>query len=308
MWKIAALLIVVLLSGCQMVTIDELSEEPNYQEQKEEQKAAPSTEQQLLSAEEEAKREEFIELFGTVFNIKWPERKNIDARPLQYLALGDSLTRGIGDEQNLYGYTGRLSHALEMWPAISKVELDNRGKNGRRSEKVLELLARGHYDEELAKADLISMTLGGNDVMKVVKTDLFALKKVMFDTARGPFAQRYGQIIEEIRKRNATAPIILIGFYNPFSIVTDEFTPFEPIIQEWNDDMKKVAEADTKACFVPIDDLFTSNENLVYHTDFFHPNVRGYERMTERIIDTMIQCDIETMSSSLIGFEEEQHE
>ncbi|MER1987546.1 MAG: GDSL-type esterase/lipase family protein [Solibacillus sp.] len=304
MWKIVALLITLLLGGCQMVTIDDLPEE-----QVTEQNADKlNVEQAVEEQQEMTKKEEFIDLLGTVFNLKWSERKNDDARPLTYLALGDSLTRGIGDEQNLSGYAGRLANAMELWPAVTEVEMDNRGKNGRHSEKVLELLARGHYDEELAQADLITMTIGGNDVMKVVKADLFALKKEMFDTARSPFAARYNQIIQEIRKRNEAAPIILVGFYNPFSIITDEFTPFESIINEWNEEMRLVAEADANACFVPVDDFFMSNEDLVYHTDFFHPNARGYERMTERIIETMVQCDIETMSGGWIGFEEETNE
>lgn len=298
MWKIIALFMVLLLSGCQMVTIDDLPEEQEIEQRSSE----------LEQQTEPTKKEEFVDLIENVFQLNWPERKNDDARPLFYLALGDSLTRGIGDEQDLNGYTGRLAREMERWPAITAVELENRGKNGRRSEKVLELLTRGHYDEELAEADLITMTIGGNDVMKVVKSDIFALKKEMFDTARSPFAERYRQIVEEIRKRNAHAPIILVGFYNPFSIITDEFTPFEPIINEWNTEMKQVAEADGNACFVPIDDLFTSNTDLVYHTDFFHPSAKGYERMTERIIDTMVQCDIETMSDHLIGFEEEMNE
>lgn len=285
---------IVLLSGCQLVTIDDVPEEPRI-----EQNTVP-----VEVAPEEARQEEFIELLETVFHLQWPERKNDDARAIYYLALGDSLTRGIGDEYNHFGYTGRLVRALERWPAITEVELDNRGKNGRRSGKVLELLHRGHYDKELARADLITLTVGGNDVMQVVKQDLFALKKEMFDEARAPFAARYQEIVQEIRQRNTDAPIILIGFYNPFSIVTDEFTPFEPIIDEWNVEMQAVAQQADNACFVPIADLFTSNEDLVYHTDFFHPNARGYERMTTKIIETMKQCNIEMMSDGLIGFEE----
>lgn len=296
MWKIIALSTVLLLSGCQFVTIDEVQENEELTNSRELEPRA--------SEERETKQEDFIDMLDTVFHLQWSERKTADAREISYLALGDSLTRGIGDEYGQGGYTGRLVDAMERWPAITAVMLDNRGKNGRRSEKVLELLARGHYDEELQVADLITITVGGNDVMKVVKKDIFALKKEMFDEARGPFAARYSEMVREIRLRNEEVPIILIGFYNPFSIVTDEFTPFESIIQEWNEEMRHVAEADTKACFVPIDDLFTSNADLVYHTDFFHPNANGYERMTERMIDSMIQCNIEGLSDSLIGFEE----
>ena len=152
------------------------------------------------------------------------------------------------------------------------------------------------------------MTLGGNDVMKIVKKNLFSMKKSMFDEELPRFKQRYEEIIHEIRVRNPDAPIIMIGFYNPFSIVVDEITPFEPIISEWNETIEQIANEDVNACFVPVDDLFSSNEDMVYHVDFFHPNSTGYERMTKRIIETMQSCNIEQMSDGLIGIEEWKHE
>ncbi|MEO4054851.1 GDSL-type esterase/lipase family protein [Solibacillus sp. CAU 1738] len=253
---------------------------------------------------EQTKREKIVEKLEEFFQLDWLSRKELDAREIHYLALGDSLTRGIGDEYNRYGYTVRLAEKLEQWPAITKVQLDNRGKRGRRSDQLLELLEKGHYDKELAQADLITITMGGNDVMKIVKSDIFSLRKEMFDAERDDFNVRYAKIINAIRERNAEVPLILIGFYNPFSIITDEVTPFESIIFEWNEDIEMLANEDVNACFVPVSDLFETNEDMVYHTDFFHPNAAGYEKMTERIAITMKQCGIEEMSDGLIGFEE----
>ena len=251
-----------------------------------------------------SKRESIANKLEDFFQLDWLSRKELDAREIHYLALGDSLTQGVGDEFNQNGYTKRLSEKLEQWPAISNVQLDNRGKRGRKTDQLLQLLEKGHYDEELAQADLITITMGGNDVMKIVKSDIFSLRKEMFDAERDGFKKRYEKILAEIRARNSEVPIILIGFYNPFSIVTDEETPFELIINEWNSDIEMLANADNYACFVPVSDLFETNEDMVYHTDFFHPNAAGYEKMTERIARTMTQCGIEEMSDGLIGFEE----
>ena len=57
--------------------------------------------------------------------------------------------------------------------------------------------------------------------------------------------------------------------------------------------IEEVASKDSNACYVSVEDLFDSNEELVYHTDFFHPNAKGYEKMTERILATMEQCGME---------------
>ncbi len=301
MWRFLILLVLI-LQGCSLITVDEI--EPGNEGQGSDteqiQQQEPVTEEQSGVEKQTA----FLETIDKIFNLDGALKKSLDASPLYYMALGDSLTRGVGDEKMEYGYTERLSRELEKWPEISLVELDNRGKNGRRSDQLLDLLKLGHYDEELPKADLITMTLGGNDVMRVVKADLFRLNKGMFDSALPGFVENYEKIITEIRLRNAKAPIVLIGFYNPFHIITDEYTPFETIIDEWNAEIARIAEEDTNACFVPIADLFTSNTDLVYHTDFFHPNGNGYDRMTTRIIDTLQACQIEEMSDGRIGFEE----
>lgn len=209
------------------------------------------------------------------------------------MALGDSLTDGVGDEYSQDGYVGRLADSLLAWPSISDVDVDNRGKRGRRSDQLLKLVKKGHYDEELQEAQLISLTMGGNDVMKVVKQDLFNLKRDAFDKELRAYKERYSKIVEGIRAKNPTVPILLIGFYNPFSIVTNEANEFDTIITEWNNVIEEVASKDSNACYVSVEDLFDSNEELVYHTDFFHPNAKGYEKMTERILAAMEQCGME---------------
>ncbi|MEK4080286.1 GDSL-type esterase/lipase family protein [Solibacillus sp. FSL K6-1126] len=303
MWRLLLTsLAVIFLSACS-VTID-----PQIEEAQQSDKS--SDEQNDLSiSEKETENEEtintsFFDIINDVFQLDWSDRKEENAQPVFYLALGDSLTRGVGDETQDYGYTIRLQQELEKWPMVEEVELDNRGKNGRRSNQLLSLLKRGHYDEELKKANLVTITLGGNDVMKIVKKNLFSMKKSMFDKELPKFAKRYKQVIAEIRRVNPEVPIILVGFYNPFSIVVDEITPFDPIISEWNDEIEKLAATDENACFVSVEDLFVSNEDMVYHVDFFHPNSTGYDRMTKRIIESMQQCDIEQMSDGLLGFEE----
>ncbi len=309
MWRLLAIgILAAVLSGCNYITIDEAQPANNPPEenvQEEEESIETYTPEEIAEQIEEAEdKSKLRELMESVFQLEWGSRKETGAQPIQYLALGDSLTRGIGDETGKHGYTKRLSQAIEEWPAVSEVVLDNRGKNGRRSDQLLALIKKGHYDAELAEADLVTVTMGGNDVMKIVKKDLFSLKKEMFDKEMVKFEERYRKIVEEIRKRNSEVPIVLIGFYNPFSIITDEYTPFETIIDEWNMTIAQIASNDQNACFVPTSDLFETNEEMVYHTDFFHPNASGYDRMTARIIQYMKVCDIEEMSAGRIGFEE----
>ncbi|MGG2106863.1 GDSL-type esterase/lipase family protein [Lysinibacillus pakistanensis] len=307
-WRILILsiLTVLVLSGC-AISIDE----PNPQAEPEGEQAG--TEQDMKQDEQQTEDEEktsknmLTQIFEHFFEPSPEDLRKIDdenAKQLHYLALGDSLTDGVGDEYSKDGFVGRLTDSLQAWPSISDVEVDNRGKRGRRSDQLLKLVKKGHYDEELQNAQLISLTMGGNDVMKVVRQDLFNLKRDAFDKELLAYKERYSKIVAGIRAKNPTVPLLLIGFYNPFSIVTNEANEFDTIITEWNNVIKDIASEDTNACYVSVEDLFDSNKELVYHTDFFHPNAKGYEKMTERILAAMEQCGMEQKINKEIGFEE----
>ena len=275
-WKLNIVCAVFLLSGCSFIKVDKVSEQQSEHITKEQ-----NTIEQTI---------EDLNIFD------WSERKLLEAENVYYLALGDSLTRGIGDETNRYGFTGLLATEIEKSPNVLSVELDNRGKNGRRSDQLLKLLETGYYEEELKKASFITISIGGNDVMKIVKKDLFNLKVSMFTKELPLFVERYNEIIRLIREKT-DVPIVLVGFYNPLSIITNQATPFESIIKEWNGEIEKISKSEQNICFVPIEDLFSSNVDMVYHTDFFHPNANGYNVMAERMMETFPLCNIEQINT-----------
>ncbi|AQQ53519.1 GDSL-type esterase/lipase family protein [Planococcus lenghuensis] len=207
-------------------------------------------------------------------------------------ALGDSLTQGVGDEDNRGGYVGRLAVEMTDWPGVEGVMVQNTAKRGRRSDQLLAMFQEGKLTGPVTKADYIVMTVGGNDVMKVVKNNLFSLTPEAFYEELELFDTRYRNIITQIRALNENAPIIMLGIYNPLSIFTGDATEFDDIIAAFNEEVMEVIDEDPQACFIPVSEFFYTNENLVYHTDFFHPNAKGYDLMTERILERMQECDI----------------
>ncbi|UZM97588.1 hypothetical protein OL548_20980 [Lysinibacillus sp. MHQ-1] len=138
-------LIVLVLSGC-AISIDE----PNPQaepdgEQAETEQDMTQDEQQTV--EEEKNLQEYVDanFLNIFFEPSAEDLSQIDeenAKQLHYLALGDSLTDGVGDEYSQDGYVGRLADSLLTWPSISEVDVDNRGKRGRRSDQLLKLVKK----------------------------------------------------------------------------------------------------------------------------------------------------------------------
>ena len=213
-------------------------------------------------------------------------------RTIEMVGLGDSLTQGVGDELKREGYIGRLQQHFSQYKGIEDVPLTNTAKRGRRSDQLLKMLKDGEIDHQIRKAHIITLTIGGNDIMKVIKKELFDLKVEAFEKELVKFKSNYEEIIHEIREINSTAPIIIMGLYNPITIVTDEKSDFDLILNNWNETIEEIAVDDNNACYIPIDHLFVTNTNLVYHTDFFHPNSKGYQLVIEEIVSTMQDCGL----------------
>lgn len=215
---------------------------------------------------------------------------NVFPDNLLFLGLGDSLTVGIGDELKKDGYVGRIRDEFLTSEQIDRVELINTAKRGRRSDQLLTLLSSGSLDKEIQEASHIFLSVGGNDVMKVIKRDLFSLQLEAFEEERELYETRYYHILDYIRAINPQAPIVALGLYNPFSLITVESQEVESIVVDWNTAMEATLGDFQSTCFVPVQDLFYTNANLVYHTDFFHPNGQGYDLIANRMLRTMESC------------------
>lgn len=217
-------------------------------------------------------------------------------KKISVIGLGDSLTEGVGDELKKGGYFGRLTTVMEDWKGVKEVQAKNLAKRGRRSDQLLKQLEDPSVQLAIKNADVILFTIGGNDMMKIVKRDLFNLQEDHFATELKKYEKRLDEVFGIIRALNADAIVIAGGLYNPLSILTDEAPEFGNIIDGWNNAIEVQTVLDNKACFIPVKDVFHSNKNMVYHTDFFHPNAKGYDEMTSRYIEAIDQCDLNKLS------------
>ncbi|CAM3049648.1 GDSL-type esterase/lipase family protein [Filibacter tadaridae] len=227
---------------------------------------------------------------------EWEIPEYFIPKKMHVIGLGDSLTQGVGDELKKGGYFGRFTDGMNDWKGIREVTVENLAKRGRKSGQLITQLEKPEIQEEIKNADIIFLTIGGNDIMKIVKANLFELKKLPFYKELGKFEKRLNEVFSIIRGLNGDATIVMAGLYNPLSIVTDEANEFGEIIRDWNKTIEVQTILDVNSCFVPVTDLFDSNQNMVYHTDFFHPNAKGYDAMTQRFMEKLIECGLPGLS------------
>lgn len=217
-------------------------------------------------------------------------QNNTDASPdpieseadLTFVGLGDSLTRGVGDATGL-GYLGNIENKLEAAYDI-EVKLDNFGKRGQRSDQLIKALEDEEVLDALAKADVIFMTIGANDVMQVFKNHFFHLEIPLFEKQSEQFRDHLREIFLSIREVNRSAPIYMVGIFNPFIQYFADITEIEEVIRIWNETSADVVSQIGNSHFVSIHTIFSGSEAVLLDDDYFHPNTNGYRLIADEIL------------------------
>ncbi len=237
---------------------------------------------------------------------------------IHYVAIGDSLTEGIGDQTKQGGFVPLVANDLKDRYDLTAVEIENYGVNGERSDQILKRVKKKEtIQKNIKSADFITLTVGGNDLMKVIQNDLFGISINSFKKPMKKYQENVTKLIEEIRSLNANAPIYVLGIYNPFYLNFPEITDMQTIVNDWNTSTETVVKNAKDCYFIPINDLLYqglnqevgvaeegssqsstgessgTKNNVLYEEDHFHPNNLGYQLMANAVRDKLIETQEE---------------
>lgn len=206
-------------------------------------------------------------------------------KQLRIVAIGDSLTQGVGDETEDGGYVGTIDQIIHSKNHTTDVKIENYGKRGNRTDQLMHRLEQDdELQQSVAEANIILVTIGANDIMKVFKEHILDLTIEPFEAEQIHFERRLRNILSFLSSNNENAQIYLLGIYNPFAEYFQDIEELEKIIQDWNDKSKQTVNSFERTTFIPIKDLFEQSEEHLFAEDNFHPNKKGYERMAERVL------------------------
>jgi lysophospholipase L1-like esterase len=197
------------------------------------------------------------------------------------LALGDSLTRGTGAAAGS-GYVDDVTQALRREKAGFRLE--NLAIEGLETSGLRELLGHPEAASLVASADVIFLSIGGNDLSHAVGRGARESPLDTLRQARRTFEANLEEILRGLRERNAAAPAVLLLLYNPFE--GSELGPAgSNVIVDWNAAAEKIALAHGVRT-VPTFDLF-ENHPARLARDRFHPNEEGYRLIAERVKEAL---------------------
>ncbi|MCM3617234.1 SGNH/GDSL hydrolase family protein [Sutcliffiella horikoshii] len=221
-------------------------------------------------------------------------------RSFKLVFFGDSLTQGVGDESGKGGFTSSVKDYYEGKPYIDNVSITNLGVRGNRTNHLLKRLEDPEVQEALAEADVIFMTVGGNDLMKVIRENFLDLNFSLFDKEQKLYADRLDSVIGEVRTHNDSSRLYLVGLFNPFYQFFQEIDEMNQVVTNWNETTISVLDEYPNTAYVPIQDIFVDPEVNLLDDDQFHPNQKGYELIGSNIISEIMRFNEESTTDEML--------
>ncbi len=198
---------------------------------------------------------------------------------IMIVSLGDSITRGVGDDEG-QGYVRRVKETLEK-DYNQTSTISNLAVSGAKTSDLATQLNNKSVQEAIRTADTIMLSIGGNDLFPGAdQLNQQFLKSYRPDEKT--FQKNLQTIFQQIRKQNQSAPIYALGYYNPFHNV-EGLDASSSFVSKWNEILEQTVLQLDNAYVIPTFDLFYNEEEKYLYTDHFHPNKAGYIEMANRL-------------------------
>ncbi|KRO18269.1 SGNH/GDSL hydrolase family protein [Lacticaseibacillus saniviri] len=236
-------------------------------------------------------------------------QKTQTVKDIKIVGLGDSLTEGVGDETKQGGYLPLIKGDLEATNRY-RVTTQNFGVSGNTSQQILSRLDKqAKIKSGLKSADVITVTVGGNDLMAILQKHFFNLSEKNIQTGITQFQTRLNKLLTQIRAQNPDAPIYLLGIYNPFYVYFPEVTALSTTVTRFNKASQTTIKRYSRVYYVDIDSVLSkgttpatkkqkqkvasdlADNPLIFDQDHFHPNNAGYAQMTKQLYNEMIKTE-----------------
>jgi len=138
-------------------------------------------------------------------------------KDILYLALGDSIATGtLHNFARVTSYTGYLNHTLRK--RGYRTRMVSLAQDGDTTHELLYKLGQTWFQSWVRRADLITLSIGGNNLMRAASIPGFTSVCVpKAEAGVCAFCSDWEKIIEQLRALNPDCALITMTVYNPYN-------------------------------------------------------------------------------------------
>ncbi len=201
----------------------------------------------------------------------------------ELLLIGDSMATGIGDEfgRNL---GERYVELVKKETDVIEWKVVNLSVPGSQTDDWVRLLQDDFYVDALRTADLIFLSIGGNNLKEIYQATSIA-GLVEYEEALNQYLSDLQTIMNSINELNPDTQVVFIGLYNPYGASIGEQKI--QLLFEWNHKTQLRTDDKPNQVYVPLYDLFKYHQDTYLFLDDFHPNEDGYDAIANRIYEVV---------------------
>ncbi|MCH4827459.1 MAG: SGNH/GDSL hydrolase family protein [Planococcus sp. (in: firmicutes)] len=233
--------------------------------------------------------------------------------PINYVAIGDSLAAGQTPMREIdNGYTDLISQELMRNQSVTFYS-KNLAFPGFTTTDVLESIQTDDAVELLASANLITVSAGANDLLRLVQNDpiqgSLSFQQRQVDFALNEARKNMESILAELADQSPNAAVYVMGYYFAYPHVRDtQKNGTGKQLDRLNEILKETAEK-AGAVFVSVDESFGENAiNQIPNPADVHPNRAGYQAMANAFFTEYQEAwsveDFELPTPNPLSFEE----
>jgi lysophospholipase L1-like esterase len=208
--------------------------------------------------------------------------RNAKTSQLRHLAIGDSIIRGVGAGQN-DNFVSQFSSKLAK-QTDKKISFQNQGINGITSSELNKLVQDGRFDDSIMHSDIVTINVGGNDVLRMAKGQNIRTVIQSYDQLQSTFSKNLSEISTRITKLNPKVTIVFLELYNPLSPDDPMYPMADKMLPKWNLNIYEVANKSPGSIVIETTKVINGDNLQNLSPDGVHPNMAGYTAISEQMI------------------------
>ncbi|MBT2696187.1 hypothetical protein J7E79_01900 [Bacillus sp. ISL-40] len=208
--------------------------------------------------------------------------RNAKTSQIHHLAIGDSIIRGVGAGKN--ENFGSLFSSKLAEQTAKQIEFQNQGINGITSSELNDLVQEGRFDESIKQSDIVTINVGGNDILRMANGQNFRTVIQSYDQLQTTFSKNLSDITSRITKLNPKVTIVFLELYNPLSPDDQLYPLADKMLPKWNVNIYEVAHKVPGSIVIETTKVINGDHLQNLSPDGVHPNLAGYTAISEQMI------------------------